>query len=61
MTDALLDYEAGAARLDTTPRHLRELVYRREIAYVKVGRLVRFRPFDLDADVEARTITPRSA
>jgi excisionase family DNA binding protein len=33
----------------TTERHVRELVYRNEIPYIKVGRLVRFLPDDLDA------------
>jgi excisionase family DNA binding protein len=55
----LLDYEAAAARLNTSPRHVRELAYRRELGFVKVGRLVRFRAEDLDAYVAARTVNPR--
>jgi excisionase family DNA binding protein len=50
---ALLDVKAAAARLGTTERHIRELVYRRAVPYVKVGRLVRFDPADLDAWIAA--------
>jgi excisionase family DNA binding protein len=46
---APLDYEGAAGYLNITVRHLRELVYRREIPHAKVGRLVRFLPNDLDA------------
>jgi excisionase family DNA binding protein len=50
-TGGLLDYEGAAAYLATTTRHVRELWQRREIAAVKVGRLVRFTQEDLDAYV----------
>jgi excisionase family DNA binding protein len=49
-----MDYEAAAAYLSTTPRHVRQLWQRREIAAVKVGRLVRFTTEDLDAYVRAQ-------
>lgn len=52
----LLALEEGAWYLGTTPRQLRELWSRREIAAVKVGRLVRFRREDLDAYIEAHTV-----
>jgi excisionase family DNA binding protein len=42
--------------LSITPRHLRELRYRRDIPFVKVGRLVRFRPAEVDAWLEANTV-----
>lgn len=45
----LIDIEAAAQRLGTTERHVRELVYRRRIPFVKVGRLVRFEVTDIDA------------
>lgn len=54
MADQLLDYEAAAARLGTTVRHLRGLHERREIPVIKVGRLVRFDPADLDAYAAAQ-------
>lgn len=44
----LLDWDAAAQRLGITRRHLRALRERREIPVVKVGRLVRFDPDDLD-------------
>ena len=50
----LMDYEAAAEYLRTTPRHVRQLWQRREIAAVKVGRLVRFTTEDLDAYVRAQ-------
>jgi excisionase family DNA binding protein len=53
---ALLDVPAAAERLNISVRHLRELLYRREVPYLKVGRLVRFDPADLDAWLEARKI-----
>ena len=45
---ALLSYADAATYLGTSERHVRELWARREIAAVKVGRLVRFRRSDLD-------------
>lgn len=51
-----LDYEGAAAYLNTTARHMRRLVARREIPFVKVGRLVRFLPEALDEYLASRTI-----
>lgn len=48
MDNALLDSPTTAKRLGITERHLRELVVRRDIPFVKVGRLIRFKPDDLD-------------
>lgn len=45
----LLDVKAAADRLATSERHVRELIYRRELPYFKVGRLVRIDAVDLDA------------
>lgn len=45
----LLDYDAAAQYLSTTPRHIRQLWNERKLAAVKVGRLVRFRRADLDS------------
>jgi len=44
----LLDYEAAAEYLATTPRHVSELRSQQRIAVIKVGKLVRFRRSDLD-------------
>lgn len=37
-----------AQRYGTSERHIRHLVHRRSIPYIKVGHLVRFDPRDLD-------------
>ena len=51
--ETLLDKPAAAERLGTTKRHIEDLVTRREIPFVRVGRLIRFKPADLDAWVQA--------
>ena len=57
----LVDKAGAATHLGTTERHVAELVYKRSIPFVKVGKLVRFRPEDLDAWVlEHRTMTEDS-
>ncbi|MGA3222102.1 MAG: helix-turn-helix domain-containing protein [Acidimicrobiales bacterium] len=55
--DSLLDYEAAAAYLCTTPRHVRELWARRQLAAIKVGRCVRFTKGDLDAFIAANRVS----
>lgn len=52
----LLGYPAAADYLDDSERHLRRLVAERKIAFVKVGRKVRFRKSDLDAFVTANVV-----
>jgi excisionase family DNA binding protein len=42
--DRLLTMDEVAERLNTTPRHVRRLVFERRIAYRKLGRYVRFHP-----------------
>lgn len=49
----LLDIDAVAAQLGTSVRHIRRLVQERRIPVVRVGRLVRFDPVDLDAWLDA--------
>jgi excisionase family DNA binding protein len=44
----LFDYDSAAAYLSITKRHLQSLVSRRNVPYVKLGALVRFRKCDLD-------------
>lgn len=51
--DSLAGYPAAAEYLDISERQLRDLVYRRKVPYLKVGRLVRFRRAELDAWLEA--------
>jgi len=53
---SLLDIKEAADRLGTTERHIRALIADRKIAYIKVGRLIRFDPKSLDEWIEANTI-----
>ncbi len=45
----LLHIDAVAEQLSTSVRHIRRLVHERRIPVVRVGRLIRFDPVDLDA------------
>lgn len=51
----LLDINAVAERLGVSDRFVRRLVATRRIPYVKVGRLVRFHPEDIDHYTAAAT------
>jgi excisionase family DNA binding protein len=53
---ALLTLSEAATRLGTTERHLRDLWSRREIPAIKIGRLIRFDPADLDKYIESHRI-----
>ena len=53
MTDKLLTLEEAAARLGTSTRFVRRLVFERRIAYIKVGRHVRIAEVDLAGFVTA--------
>lgn len=57
---ALLNVAQTAERLGTTERHIRELVYRNELPYIKVGRLVRIDTDDLDAYLASRRQAARN-
>jgi excisionase family DNA binding protein len=56
----LMDEPTVCEYLGITKRHLQDLRYRREIPYVKVGRLVRFRPAEVEAWLEANTVEAAS-
>jgi excisionase family DNA binding protein len=61
MADKLLTMEEAAERLNTTPRHVRRLVFERRIAYRKVGRFVRFHSDDLAEYMAAHRVeVPRA-
>lgn len=45
----LLDVGQAAERLGVTPRFIRRLVFERRVAYIKVGKYVRFDASDLEA------------
>ena len=48
-----LDVGGAAAYLGITERFVRRLVEQRRVAFLKVGRLVRFRTCDLDAYLDS--------
>ena len=48
-TRRITDVDGAAEYLHTTVRHVRELVYKRQIPFTKVGRLVRFDLDQIDA------------
>jgi excisionase family DNA binding protein len=52
---APIDVPSTAAYIGTNPRHVRNLVARREIPFTKVGRLLRFFPDELDRWLEENT------
>jgi excisionase family DNA binding protein len=54
--DKLLTIAEAAERLNTTPRHVRRLVFERRIAYRKLGNYVRFHPDDLAEYVAAHRV-----
>lgn len=52
-----LDYSTAAEALCMSVSTLQKLVHRKEIPFVKVGRLVRFIPEDLAAWLNERRVT----
>jgi excisionase family DNA binding protein len=55
----LLNVKAAAKMLATTPARLYTMVWRREIAFVKIGRSLRFDLQDLEQLIEAAKVKPR--
>lgn len=53
---ALLDKDQTAERLNIGRWHLERLIRDREIPFVKVGRLIRFKPDDIDAWLDEHRI-----
>ncbi|MBM0203783.1 helix-turn-helix domain-containing protein [Micromonospora sp. STR1s_5] len=58
MNDELLTANEVAARLKATPRFVRRLVAERRIAFVKVGRLVRFETSAVAAYIDGNRVVP---
>jgi excisionase family DNA binding protein len=54
--ERLLTVAEAAERLNTSPRHVRRLVFERRIAYRKLGNYVRFHPDDLAEYVAAHRV-----
>lgn len=61
MATELLDGDQVAEQLRITPRHLRSLVARGLLPVVKVGHLNRYRPSDVAAFIEGRTVSREQA
>ena len=55
MDDKLLTIEEAAQFLTVKTSTLRSAVFRRKIAFVKIGRLVRFKLYDLKVYVSKNT------
>jgi len=55
-TRQLEDVPRCAERLGTSERHIRHLVARRKIPFLRVGRLIRFDPEKVDAWLESNTV-----
>lgn len=52
MEERLLEKMEVAALLNTTPRHVMDLARRGELPSLRVGKLVRFRPKDIEKFIE---------
>ena len=52
----LLDLDGAANYLHDTPRHVRSLWERRELAAVRIGRKIRFDPVDLDWYIDSQRV-----
>jgi excisionase family DNA binding protein len=50
--EKLLDIDAVADLLSCSPRHVRELQATRRLPSVRAGRLVRFRPADIEKYID---------
>jgi len=57
-SDALLDVDRLAARLGVTVRFVRRLVEDRRIPYLKIGRLVRFDPVEVERWIDTTRVDP---
>lgn len=53
---ALYDEESAAEYTSTTKRHIQRIRARREIAFVRVGRKIRFTKRDLDDYIERHRV-----
>lgn len=59
-SEDLLDIHEAAHRLGVTVRYMRRMTEEKRVRYLKVGRLIRFRPSDLQAflkQVEVEAVT----
>jgi excisionase family DNA binding protein len=57
--EPLLDIDGLATRLGVSARFVRRLVEERRVPFVKVGRLVRFDPVEVEAWITASRVAPQ--
>lgn len=55
-SDPIYSVEQASAYLNTSVHHVRRLILRRDIAFVKVGALVRIRRSELERFLRERTV-----
>jgi excisionase family DNA binding protein len=55
----LLDKDELAARLGVSERFVRRLVEERRIPYLKIGRIIRFDPAEIDRWLTPQRVEPR--
>jgi excisionase family DNA binding protein len=56
--ESLLDINGLAVRLGVTARFVRRLVEERRIPYLKIGRLVRFDPVEVERWIDVARVVP---
>jgi excisionase family DNA binding protein len=57
--EPLLDIDGLATRLGVSARFVRRLVEERRVPFVKLGRLVRFDPVEVEAWIPASRVAPQ--
>jgi excisionase family DNA binding protein len=56
MNDQLLSFEEARQLLHTSESHLRSLVFKKKISFIKIGRLIRFSKNDLISWIESNKV-----
>jgi excisionase family DNA binding protein len=58
MTGKLLNFSETKDFLNITTCHIRSLIFKKEIGFIKVGKLIRFSPEDLSKWINSRRVLP---
>ena len=56
MTDKLLNFSETKDFLNVTTSHLRSLIFKKEICFIKVGKLIRFSVIDLNEWINSNKV-----
>lgn len=59
MTNKLLNFSEAREYLNVTNGHLRSLIFKRQIGFIKIGRLIRFDYEDLLKWIESQKQNPK--